>query len=449
VYSGDDVKRPAPGGAGKSVDVFSRRAVDNFLTWYGERVSRIPHGTLRSLFHDSFEYGGNGSADLFEAFRRERGYDLTQHLPALLGQGDPDYVARIKSDYRQTLDDMLLVSFLGALTDWAHAKGSLSRNQAHGSPGNLLDLYAASDIPETEIFGPLDESDADPLISKFASSAAHVAGKPLTAAEAFTWLGEHFTVSLDNVKEAADQLFVSGINHLVYHGTAYSPEAAEWPGWLFYASTQFNPRNAFWRDIPALNRYVTRVQSVLQQGEPDNDVLLYWPIFDNWHDPEGMRIDFRVHTPRWFYDKPLGEVARTLWRTGYGFDYVSDRLLAEKITVSTEGIRATGASYRVIVVPRAERMPVETFTNLLNLARGGGTVAFVGDLPSDVPGYGRQPARLGTMLPRSLTTSGTIPAPEWRSSPRCSPRPPRPFMPNSSRCSAQGGLRWTAGPAGP
>lgn len=387
VYSGDDVKRPAPGGAGYSIDVFSHRAVTNFLDWYGERVDeRIPSGTLRSLFHDSFEYGGNGSSDLFDTFRRNRGYDLTQHLHALAGQSEADHVARVKSDYRQTLDEMLISNFLAPLREWAHARGSLSRNQAHGSPGNLLDLYAASDIPETEIFGPLDQSDADPLISKFASSAAHLAGRPLTSAEAMTWLGEHFQVTLDYVKEAADQLFVSGVNHLIYHGTAYSPEEAEWPGWLFYASTQFNPRNAFWRDLPAFNQYVTRVQSVLQHGAPDSDVLLYWPIFDNWHETQGMRIDFRVHTPRWFYDRPLGDVATSLWDAGYAFDYVSDRLLSDRVSFSEDRLRAGGAEYRAIMIPWAERMPVETFANLLDLARAGATVAFVGDLPSDVPG---------------------------------------------------------------
>lgn len=31
--------------------------------------------------------------------------------------------------------------------------GSITRNQAHGSPGNLIDIYASVDIPECEGFG--------------------------------------------------------------------------------------------------------------------------------------------------------------------------------------------------------------------------------------------------------------------------------------------------------
>ena len=55
------------------------------------------------------------------------------------------------------------------------------------------------------------------------------------------------------MKSLVDELFLSGVNHVFYHGTCYSPDEAGWPGWLFYAATQMNPRNSIWRDAPALN----------------------------------------------------------------------------------------------------------------------------------------------------------------------------------------------------
>lgn len=398
--SGDNVKRPAPGGEGFAIDVFSSRATENFLRTFGEHLGALPRGSIDAWFHDSFEYTGDGTPGFFEQFRKRRGYDLARELPAFMGKGDADRVARVKSDYRQTLDELLLENFVQPLAAWSHAHGSVLRQQAHGSPGNLLDLYAASDIPETEIFGPLAGSDADPLVNRFASSAAHVAGKRLASAEAFTWLGEHWTTSLDDVKQAADQLFLAGINHLVYHGTAYSPREATWPGWEFYASTEFNPRNAFWRDLPTLNRYVARVQSVLQEGRADNDVLLYWPVWDNWHDTSGRRMDFRVHDPVWLKRKPLGEIAAELTTRGYGFDYVSDRQLSTNVGLRGGRLSAGGATYKAIVVPRTDHMPPETLERLVSLARDGATVVFMDSLPSDVPGLSRlaeRRARLDTV----------------------------------------------------
>ena len=387
-FSGDNVKRPAPGGEGPSLDPFSAVATANYLAMFEQRMASLPKGSIRSYFHDSFEYTGDGSIGLFDYFRAHRGYDLATELPALTGRGDTDHVARVQSDYRETLSDMLRENFVERLTRWSHAHGSLMREQAHGSPGNLLDLYAAADIPETEIFGVLGGPDGDPLINKFASSAAHVSGRPLASAESFTWLGEHFSATLNEIKQAADRMFLAGINHLIYHGTSYSPADVAWPGWEFYASNEFNSRNAFWRDLPAFNRYVARVQSFMQAGEPDNDVLLYWPIYDSWHAVSKARMDFRVHDPKWFHDKPFGKLARALHESGVGVDYVSDRQLDSSISVRNDRIRSPGAGYTAIVIPRTEHMPPETLVRLIALARAGATVVFVGGLPSDVPGFG-------------------------------------------------------------
>ena len=229
--------------------------------------------------------------------------------------------------------------------------------------------------------------DGDPLINKFASSAAHVSGRPLASAESFTWLGEHFSATLNEIKQAADRMFLAGINHLIYHGTAYSPANVTWPGWEFYASNEFNSRNAFWRDLPAFNQYVARVQSFMQAGEPDSDVLLYWPIWDSWHAESKSRMDFRVHNPLWFHDRPFGRLARTLHESGIAVDYVSDRQLARNISVRGGHIRSPGAGYSAIVVPSTEHMPPETLARLIALARDGATVIFVGGLPPDVPGF--------------------------------------------------------------
>ena len=408
-FSGDNVKRPAPGGEGPALDPFSAAATGRYLDMFASRTRTWPRGMIRSYFHDSFEYTGDGSAELFPFFRARRGYDLADELPALAGRGDTAHVARVWSDYRQTLDEMLREHFVQRLTQWSHARGALMREQAHGSPGNLLDLYAASDIPETEIFGVLGSPDADPMINKFASSAAHVAGRRLASAESFTWLGEHFTGSLGHMKSAADEMFLAGINHLVYHGTAYSPSTAAWPGWQFYASMEINPRNALWRDLPAFNRYVSRAQSAMQEGVADGDVLLYWPIWDNWHDPSRRRMDFRVHDPVWFNERPFGKLARQLHVSGVGVDYVSDRQLAENVSVAAGRLRSAGGRWSAVVVPNAQRMPPETLARLLAFARAGGTVIFVGPLPRDVPGAARVSERR-TALDSAWRTLGWRPA---------------------------------------
>ncbi len=332
------------------------------------------------MFQDSYEYRTDWAPDFFAQFEKRRGYKLQNELPALFGDATDDHAARVKYDYRLTISDITAEQSEPAWIDWAHRNGFSTIYQAHGTPGNWLDLYGDADMPETEMF----HNDRSILISKFASSAAHTQGHQLTGAETGTWLKEHFTETLADVKYLADDMFLAGVNRIFYHGTCYSPDDAPWPGWVFYASTEMNPRNSIWHDVGTLNEYITRCQSVLQAGKPDNDVLLYWPVADFWSNPEGRVLPMTVSATDWFESQPIGKLAHELWSRGYAFDYVSDRELSTA-KVADGKIEMPGGDYRVIVVPACQYIPLETFKLLLAMAGKGATVVFENG-PVDVPG---------------------------------------------------------------
>jgi hypothetical protein len=382
--SGQKVKRAAPGGEGWMLNPFYPPATSNYLRRFTGAFARYDGPKPRAQYQDSYEYKSDWAPDFFAQFEKRRGYKLQTELSALFGTNQDDHAARVQSDYRETVSDLMVEETEPLWIAWSHQHGFITRYQAHGSPGNLLDLYAVADIPETEMF----RTNQNPLISKFASSAAHVKGGNLVASETGTWLAEHFTETLGELKSLADVLFLSGVNHIFYHGTCYSPDEAAWPGWVFYASTEMNPHNSIWHDVPALNDYIARCQSVLRSGQPDNDVLLYWPIYDYWNDSTGQLHPFAVEMQQfWFKKQPIGQTALELWNHGYTFDYVSDRQL-QTAKVADGKIQMPGGKYQVIVVPPCERMPLATLKKLLALASSGATVIFESHLPNDVPGWG-------------------------------------------------------------
>jgi len=405
---GRKVKRAAPGGAGYCVNPFSRRSLKNYLAPFDKALTGYRGGPPRAFYHDSYEYRGNWADDLFSEFKARRGYELQAHLPALFGGGPADTATRVRCDYRETVADMMLENFIMPWVKWAHAKGAVTRNQAHGSPGNILDLYAAADIPETEAYGTgwiqLSGLDLPPglpetyggapdlLANKMASSAAHVSGRRLVGCESCTWLSERFQATLAQVKAQVDLLFTLGVNHVIYHGMAYSPREAGWPGWLYYASTNFAPSNSFWRNLPELNAYIARCQSFLQAGRADNDVLVYLPIYDLWSQERGsthMLQHMQVHNSGVWLQQNLAAfnlASQVMWDRGYGLDFVSDRQLDEKVSVAGNVLKASGSAYRALVVAGCTLMPPETLARIAQLARDGATVIVVGGLPQDVPG---------------------------------------------------------------
>ena len=227
-WTKQQVKRAAPGAEGNVLDFFSSSKLSHYLEEFDRAFEGYDGPPVNAFYNDSFEvYRANWTDRLFEEFETRRGYDLRHELPALLGERDPVRIARVRGDYRETVFDLLYEEFTLPWVKWCHQKGSLSRSQSHGSPGNLIDLYGATDIPETEGFG---QGGAEVLVSKVASSAAHLHGRPRTSAESCTWLDEHFQVSLAQVKPAIDEFFLAGINQVYYHGMPYSPEDAPFLG---------------------------------------------------------------------------------------------------------------------------------------------------------------------------------------------------------------------------
>ena len=317
--SGMKVKRAGLGGTGYMLDPFDLEAmklhVAQFDKWFGKAAQSV---TCEDLVRDD---STDEAADILVAARPRAFYhDSYEYYGAEPKKG-------------QDVDESQLACFK-VWTDWCRENGYLTRNEAHGAPSNWLDFYALADIPETEMFG---KNDRDILISKFASSAAHVKGTKLVSSESCTWIDEHFCERPQEIKMFLDRLFLSGVNHVFFHGCCYSPVEAVWPGWCFYASIEMNPRNPIWREMRAINGYVTRCQSLFQTWTPDNDLAILWDPTSFREKHKGEVAQMTVHNREWFYGEKIGKVAKELYDAGYAFDYVSPRMvkngLAKKYAV--------------------------------------------------------------------------------------------------------------------
>ena len=345
--SGMKVKRAGIGGQGFMIDPFDPEAmkihIAAFERFFGKKGSAA---RPRAFYHDSYEY----------------------------------YGAEPKNG--QDIDEAQLACFK-VWTDWCRENGYITRNEAHGAPSNWLDFYALADIPETEMFA---KGDRDILVSKFASSAAHVKGTKLVSAESCTWIDEHFCERPAEIKAFLDRLFLSGVNHVFYHGCCYSPVDAAWPGWCFYASLEMNPRNPIWREMGALNAYVTRCQSLFQTWTPDNDLAVLWDPKSFRDKHKGKVENMNIHNRSgWFYGEPIGKVAKELYEAGFSFDYVSPRMvesgLAKKYAVVVDPAEYFNAEAkrRGEMVKGARVMPFDAASGLLatRCRKDGATAYFV------------------------------------------------------------------------
>lgn len=362
------VKRPALGAEGFVLDHFDREATISHLQNVGDRLmeafaDRPPY----AVFSDSLEvYGSDWTSNFLQQFRQRRGYDLTPYLPTLVSGIGPKS-NDVRYDWGRTLTELVDENYFAPIRAWAHEHHTAFRAQAYGPPGATLFSNTLVDLPEGE--GTTWHKFS---MLRWASSANHLAGKPVTSSEAFTWLhSPAFRATPLDMKAEADVHFLEGSNQLIAHGWPYSPEFAGNPGWSFYAAGAFDDHNPWWIVMPDVTRYLQRVSSVLRQGRSVNDVALLLPTDDAW--AESTPGD---NSPSDTIDQLLGtEVTQQILDAGLNLDYVDRDTLDEAVQL-----------YPLLILPGIERISVDTYQKIEAYANKGGIVIATRRLPARAPG---------------------------------------------------------------
>jgi hypothetical protein len=389
--TGMTVKRPAVGAEGFVLDHYDQNALETHLHAVGDRLLEafVDHPPY-AVFSDSLEdYGSDWTPQLLEEFQRRRGYDLTPHLPALIGDMGPE-TAAIRHDWGRTLTDLANDHYLKPLRAWALRHHTLLRSQTYGLPPVTLSSNQYEDLPEGEGKATLlmwrQFSD-----TRWAASAGHLFARPVISSETWTWLhSPAFRATPLDMKAEADLHFLQGINQLVGHGWPYSPEMAGEPGWRMYAAGAFNGHNPWWFAMPDLASYLQRVSFALRQGKPANDVALLLPNDDAWASftVNGRGVAGRT-TPNGFHtrgkdvsiDESMGELLGSkviphILDAGFNLDFID-----------ADAIDDVGIAYPILVLPGIERLPPATYQKIEQYASHGGIVVATRRLPSTAPGF--------------------------------------------------------------
>lgn len=291
----------ATGGGGKGLecDKFNPRAVSfQFDHWFGETIRRVgPElaGRVLKIFHvDSWECGSQNWSPVFrEEFRRRRGYDLLRWLPVMTGipLESADSSEKFLYDIRQTIVELIQDNFYTTMARLAHAKGCQfsAESVAPNITSDGILHYGEADIPMGEYWlrSPTHDKPNDMLD---AISGAHIYGKPMVQAEAFTELREAWDEYPGMLKTLQDRNYALGINRMVFHVFTHNPWMDRRPGMTLGGVGTFLQRDQlWWGQSKAWIDYTQRCQWLLQQGKPVADIAVF----------TGEEIPRRAVLPEW------------------------------------------------------------------------------------------------------------------------------------------------------
>jgi len=370
--------RPAPEpGIGFECDKFDAAALDaHFEEYAGKLLRKVgPRQSGRgwTMLHiDSWEMGAqNWSPRLREEFKKRRGYDPQPFYPAFVGHvvGSRELSERFLWDLRLTGQELVIENHAEHLKRLGRKNGlKLSIEPYDMNPVTDFDLGAVADVPMCE-FWSLGFDTA--FSCHEASSIAHVFGRPVVAAEAFTAGHEEAWKYYPGfLKNQGDWAFATGINRLTFHTFAHKPDETR-PGMVMGPyGVHWDRGQTWWPMVADYHRYIARCQYVLRQGRNIADILYLIP--------EGA--------PNVFQPPPsaFSGTSRLPDRRGYNFDGCSALTLIRLAHVRDGRIVfPSGASYQILVLPNSQTMTPELLKKLQSLVKAG--AAIVGNPPRKSP----------------------------------------------------------------
>lgn len=336
---------------------------------------------LRSLEIDSYEAGMQNWTRNFPAeFERRAGYSIVNYMPALFGRvvGDAARSERFLYDFRRVQADMMAEYYYGRAQALASEHGLTFYVEGYG-PGNFDELRVAglSDVPTTEFWTRTPWTPNRPV--KMVTSAAHVYGKPVVAAEAFTgefrtsrWLEYPYALKI-----LGDEMMAAGVNQFYFHRYAHQPHPDAVPGMTMgpYGS-HLERTNTWYGQAGEWTRYLARMHQTLRRGVYVADVL--------YHTGE------RAPDP--------SQMAMPVLPRGYTYDLANTDVLLNRVRVENGFyVLPEGNRYRLLVLPpEQEAMSPALAARLRQFVEAG--AALLGPRPRYSPTLREFPASERAML---------------------------------------------------
>lgn len=372
----------SPNTKGPEIDFFSPEAFAFHWDHTGAKmiadVGPLAGKTLKYVHVDSYEVVGpkglqqNWTPRFREEFQARRGYDALKFLPVLTGKivGTRELSNRFLQDYRRTIADLFADGHYARLREAAHRSG-LGTHPESGGPFwpciDALQLGGINDIPMGEYWKRVPEQPDGKIMwrdnyhicdtVRQAASAAHVYGKPICQAEAWTSIGPNWEEDFFDLKDLGDEAFCAGLTRNVLCFYVHQPRLDIKPGYQWeFAGTHFDRNVTWWDQSDDWLEYLARCQYMLQQGRFAADLLYYYGEDAPNYVP--AKTHMRPELPK-----------------GYDCDTCNLDVLLNRVGVKDgQIVLPDGMSYRMLVLPERRSMSPRVLEKIKQLVEAGATV---------------------------------------------------------------------------
>jgi len=340
---------------------------DNYVGRMLDSLKVTNSGHVSGVVMDSHEAGSqNWTDDFIEQFTNRRGYNPMLYLPTMLGY----VVDGVKEsdgflfDVRRNIADMMADNYYGTVEDLCNENELIFTAQAIGNAlcivGDPIQAKSKVAKPQGEFWGHHPTGNYD---IKESSSAAHLYGKKIASAEAYT--DAKYSQSLAELKVLADCAYAFGINEFVICASAYQPWLDKVPGSTGGGRHYcINRNNTFWDYSSPFWDFQARNAYIMRQGKSSIDLCVYL----------GENAPVKILTYR------LPDIPG-----GFDFDaFTSDALFTRMDMQNGKITLPDGVSYKMMTLPRSGDITLDALQKIATMVKKGAKI------------YGPKPIKSGS-----------------------------------------------------
>ncbi|WP_282936374.1 glycosyl hydrolase [Paenibacillus sp. RC67] len=378
---------------GTFVDPCNHEAMATFIRLthdkYAQHLGEYFGGTIKGMFTDEIGLLGSmpWSPKLPQFFMEQNGYDLREHLHALLYE-EADQAARIRYDYYQAIHELLLGAYHKQVHDWCERYG-LQYVTEVPSVRHTTQRYShvpGGDTAHEKLGRSLDwilnnAAESFRSSAKMVSSIARQFGRERNLIECFHSVG--WSMTLQDAKWMIDRMAAQGTNFFNFHAFFYTLDALmkhDAPPSQFL-------QNPYWKHFRHLGDYVGRISYVMSCGQAEIKAAVLQPTTSLWAHMGNPFHNFDYGGKQADEKRKLEDlkawwtrICNELTYSGRDYDHLDTGLLAEAV-VENGLITLGNASYSIVIVPPMTNLESGAWAKLEAFLAQGGTVISMGQLP--------------------------------------------------------------------
>lgn len=355
-------------------DYLNPEAVSKFIEWTHEEYKKVMGDefgkTILGFRGDEPDYGiMPWTNTIIEEFQKQKSYDIRPFLASFTQRGGlTDLQQRAKADYWDVWSNMFSRNFFGMQAKWCkennleylvHLNHEDMMTSLAVSEGDFFKCMRDVQMPGVDAIWSQIWPDKVSDYPKYASSAAHLFGRPRAFTESFAAYKP--TPNFEQAMWILNHQIVRGINMVeIMWVPASSQGVSGMRGWL--ADERFSGAAA----------YLNRVCYVLSQGRPAAQIGLYYPTMSLWLGNNEA-------------DANVLKIAQQLLESQRDFDFVDEQALSSLMKIEGNTlVNLSGQSYSAIVIPPVTAVSKASLERLKTFAQNGGKVIFLGAAPQFV-----------------------------------------------------------------